>query len=139
MNVSRVGRFAAVGASGVVVNLGALAALSAAGVAPRWASAGAIAVSIGTNFLLNRGWTWADRSQAPALAGLARYAAVTGVAAFIQWALAVTLQAPLGALPGGLLLAQLGGIAVGTVVNFVGNDRWTFAPAGERPHGRRGA
>ena len=56
-------RFAAVGASGVVVNLGALALLTTAGLTPTLASALAIQVSILTNFFLNDFWTFRDHED----------------------------------------------------------------------------
>lgn len=54
-------KFATVGASGVVVNVGVLKVLSGAGVQDNLASAAGIEVSILSNFLINHRWTFADR------------------------------------------------------------------------------
>jgi putative flippase GtrA len=54
-------KFAAVGASGVVVNLGTLALLRFLGVHTNLASALAIEVSILSNFAINHLWTFGDR------------------------------------------------------------------------------
>ncbi|GAB4565230.1 MAG: hypothetical protein Tsb0020_15950 [Haliangiales bacterium] len=53
-------KFAAVGASGVVVNLGLLAALLALSLHENIASAVAIEVSLISNFLVNYTWTFGD-------------------------------------------------------------------------------
>jgi putative flippase GtrA len=57
-------KFAAVGASGVVVNLGTLAVLRVLGVHTNLASALAIEVSILSNFTINHLWTFGDRRHA---------------------------------------------------------------------------
>jgi putative flippase GtrA len=54
-------KFGAVGATGVVVNLGCLAALRKADVHTNVASAIAIELSILSNFLINHLWTFGDR------------------------------------------------------------------------------
>ena len=58
---SRFLRFAAVGGSGVFVNLGTLALLRMMGVHTNLASAAAIEVSILSNFAINHLWTFGDR------------------------------------------------------------------------------
>lgn len=57
----RFAKFGAVGASGVVVNLGTLALLRGMGVHTNLASAVAIELSILSNFLINHLWTFGDR------------------------------------------------------------------------------
>jgi putative flippase GtrA len=57
-------KFAAVGASGVVVNLGTLAVLRKLQVHTNLASALAIEVSILSNFTINHLWTFGDRRHA---------------------------------------------------------------------------
>lgn len=56
-------RFAAVGLSGVFVNLGTLALLRVLGVHTNLASAAAIEVSILSNFAINHLWTFGDRRK----------------------------------------------------------------------------
>jgi putative flippase GtrA len=57
----RFAKFGAVGASGVIVNLGTLALLRRLGVHTNLASAVAIELSILSNFLINHLWTFGDR------------------------------------------------------------------------------
>jgi len=81
-------RFCAVGASGVVVNLGALAALTGAGVVSSLASALAIELSILSNFALNDRWTFlaAREGRGDTWGGrLARFQLVSLVGALAQW------------------------------------------------------
>ena len=136
----RFARFAAVGASGVVVNLAALFLLAdVLRTNANLASAGAIAVSIGSNFLLNDAWTFGDRR---ALAGarhqrLLRFYTVSLGGAAVQWGVFVganVLLSPLVQGPGSLASAgwkylyQLSGIAIGTLWNFTANLLWTWRP-----------
>jgi putative flippase GtrA len=60
-------KFAAVGASGVVVNLAVLALLRGLGVHTNLASALAIEASILSNFTINHLWTFADRGGATSI------------------------------------------------------------------------
>jgi putative flippase GtrA len=59
-------KFAAVGLTGVVVNLGTLALLRMLGVHTNVASALAIEISILSNFTINHLWTFGDRREAGA-------------------------------------------------------------------------
>jgi len=125
-------KFAAVGGSGVVVNMGVLwlgknyvfASLAHAS-AVAWAGALAIAVSIVSNFVLNDGWTWRDREKrgtAHFFERLGKYVAVASVAGVVQW---LVLQ---GGVWLGLhyLLANFVGIGAGIVINYFLNNYWTF-------------
>jgi len=122
-------RFSLVGLFGVGVNYGLFALLHhALGVHHLAAAALAIEISIIGNFLLNNFWTWRRRVR-PGLDGLlaraARYHAVAGLAAFGgNWCLLWLLRDGLGV---DMDAAYLAGIAVGMIVNFLLNDRWTFA------------
>lgn len=80
-------KFAAVGASGVVVNLAVLGALEAAGVQINVASAVAIEVSVVSNFLIHYAWTFRDRRdhRAGFLAQCLRFHMVCLVGAAIQF------------------------------------------------------
>ncbi|MDY0059650.1 MAG: GtrA family protein [Myxococcota bacterium] len=125
-------RFCLVGGSGVVVNLLVLWLLL--GVLPgspdpwrhRVAMAGAIAVSIFTNFVLNDLWTWRDRSgqgAAPWVIRLVRFYLVSSLAATVQWGSGVLLHERLGVW---IYLAQALGIVLAMGINFVVNHLWTF-------------
>ncbi len=132
-------RFAAVGLSGVVVNLGALWLL--AGVLRLrevLASALAIELSILWNFALNNTFTYRDRN-AGAAAGFAaravRYNVVSLAGLALQLGTFVLLRTlllhglqreSLGALR---YLAQSAGIALATAWNFAGNLRFTWRQA----------
>lgn len=80
-------KFCAVGASGVVVNLGCLAAFVAAfGMRSSIASAWAIELSIISNFIVNERWTFADqRAGGGALGRAVRFQLVSFVGAAVQW------------------------------------------------------
>ena len=79
-------KFCVVGASGVVVNLGILASLSAFSVQSSLASACAIQVSILSNFAVNEMWTFRDqRGDGTWLSRLVRFQGVSLVGALVQW------------------------------------------------------
>jgi len=130
-------KFAIVGGSGVVVNMGMLwlgkvfifNAMSHQS-AIAWAGFFAIAISILTNFLLNDGWTWSDRRADGVRAFLVRmgkYVLVASVAGVVQW---LILQ---GFVHVGVhyLLSNLVGIAAGIVMNYCANNWWTFRSIAE--------
>jgi dolichol-phosphate mannosyltransferase len=136
-------RFVAVGASGVVVNLGTLALLAGAlRVREVLASALAIEVSILWNFALNNAFTYRDQN-ARASAGLVeravRYNAVSLVGLAIQLGTFVLVRVlvlhGLGRDSLGLLRypAQGVGIVLATLWNFTGHLHFTWrqARAGE--------
>ena len=113
--------FGAVGASGVAVNTGTLLGLAALGFdALSWPIWVATEVAILWNYQLNRRITWRDRAAGSwwsynlGAAG-SSLAAIATTAALTTWA-----QAP-------LWLASIGGIALGTALNYVSADRLVFA------------
>jgi len=132
-------RFAVVGASGVVVNLGFMAlgrfifTPFAGDVREFLASALGILVSIFTNFILNDLWTWGDRPKGARrrdfAARLAAYYVGAGVAAALQFGAFALLYSGFGFHP---ILAQLAGIALGMVVNYVINNRVVFKDTSPR-------
>jgi dolichol-phosphate mannosyltransferase len=61
--LKRFGKYCLVGSLGVVVNMGVLVALTAAGIGYLKAGAVAAETTIGTNFLLNEGWAFVDFSR----------------------------------------------------------------------------
>ena len=125
-------KFCIVGASGVPVNLlctwvGYHALFS--DINESWRKGAAflfgIVISIFTNFLLNDLWTWGDRdkTQRGFFGRLLRFYLVSSVAAALQFGVAMALSVWLKV---GYLLAQLAGIALATMINFVVNNLWTF-------------
>lgn len=132
----RLARFAAVGASGVVVNLGSLALLAGPlRVREVVASAVAIEASIAWNYALNSLFTFRDRSagaRAGGWARLLRYNLVSLVGLAVQLGAFVLVRAALlrvlrrDSLGELRLLAQCAGIAVATAWNFAGNVHFTW-------------
>lgn len=125
-------KFCVVGASGVPVNLAftwlgnrLLSGVLPSHTAVALASLLGIAVSIASNFLLNDLWTWGDRRQPGAARGgrLLRFYLVSSLAAGVQFGVAMALALLLGL---HYLLAQLAGIALAMLLNYVANHWWTF-------------
>jgi len=119
-------RFATVGASGYVVNLGVFTLLlHVAGVDYKLAAVGAFVVALANNFAWNRAWTFAaDASDGHTGFQALRFCAVSLVAfgfnlialfALVEW-LHVS-EVPSQALA----------IAAATPLNFLGNKLWSFA------------
>jgi putative flippase GtrA len=145
----RFAKFAAVGMSGVVVNLGVLWLFaSLLGVREVVASAIAIEVSIVWNFLLNNAVTYRDRNvyaQADVGGRLLRYNVVSlaGLAiqlgTFVLLRLLVTRGLHRDALGSLRYPAQCAGIALATAWNFTVNLRFTWRqePDAERAGPRR--
>jgi putative flippase GtrA len=120
-NWVQLGKFAAVGASGYVVNLGVYAALLHSGIHFRLAAVVSFVVSAASNYLLNRSWTFrADRGHFAAQ-GL-RFLVVSGVClgANQLW---LTVFIWLGA---GKIVAQALAIVCVMPLNFLGNKLWSF-------------
>lgn len=117
--------FAVVGASGMVVNLGCLTALVAAGVAERVALAAAIAISMFTNFLLNRRFTFAGARQQPFFRQMFGFFAASSLGALVNFGVADAANTHL--LPDAPIQASaVLGILAGTALNFVVNRYLVF-------------
>jgi putative flippase GtrA len=138
----RVLKFAAVGLSGVPVNLGVLYLLAdVAGIATNTSSVVAIELSILWNFVLNNAVTFSDRNQhaqAGFFSRMARYNLVGLVGLAIQFGTFFCLNklvarvmhvTELGLWKYG---SQLVGIGVAMAWNFVSNFFWTW---NQRPVG----
>ncbi len=117
-------RFAAVGASGYVVNLVTFALLvHAVDLDYRLAATGAFLVAVTNNFLWNRRWTFRARdghrnTQA------ARFLSVSVLAFAFNLAMLWLLHGRLG-LPE--VPAQAIAIVAATPLSFIGNKLWSFA------------
>ncbi len=130
-------KFCVVGGSGVAVNLAfvwvGIQLFSAQEEAARDALASALGifVSVFTNFLINDYWTWGDRPKGKRkrdfVARCARYYLASALAVALQYGVAMALTRAAGL---HLMLAQLIGIALGTVVNYAINNLWTFRDRG---------
>ncbi|MBJ7329603.1 MAG: GtrA family protein [Solirubrobacteraceae bacterium] len=117
-------RFAAVGASGYIVNLLTFAILvHSAGLDYRLAATGAFLVAVTNNFLWNRRWTFRARdghrnTQA------ARFLSVS-VLAFAFNLLVLWLFVDHAGVPE--VPAQAAAIVAATPLSFIGNKLWSFA------------
>ena len=124
--VARFVRFGVVGLSGVVVNQGLLMLLHGSAGAPLLLSSMvAIETSILTNFLLNHTWTWRVPLREPGLLRRAvQYHAAAVMAAFAGNVL--VLMGAVEFFGVDYRIANLAGIAVGTVINFTAGEIWIF-------------
>jgi putative flippase GtrA len=121
----RLVKFAAVGASGVVVQAAALAVLLR--VAPTHYlvdTAVAVEAAILHNFVWHRRWTWADRRETDLALELLRFNLTNGATSLAGNLILMLI------LVGGLrlnpLVANLITIAICSLVNFVLADRFVF-------------
>ncbi|MEM7496649.1 MAG: glycosyltransferase family 2 protein [Pseudomonadota bacterium] len=120
-------QFLVVGASGTVVNLVVLTLLQLMGAAEMLALAGGIVVSLVTNFLLNRRFTFSyarDRNPWKQFTGFITASAVGMV---VNFTVAAWLNATLLAdQTFGLQISAVIGIGAGMLFNFVGNRYIVF-------------
>lgn len=133
----RILRFAAVGLSGVVVNLGTLFILSEGlRIEDRVSSAIAIELSILSNFLLNNAWTFADKNEQARRTfsnRLLHYNLVSLVGFAIQFVTFIALtslaQHMMQLKEPGIWKypSQLAGIAIAMSWNFLSNFFWVWA------------
>ncbi len=148
MGWKRLLRFGAVGASGALVNLGALHLFAGVlGIPELAASALAIELSVLWNFVLHDRVTFHDRRSGTWPARAVRYHAVSAIGVLLQlgtFGASVLVAAQTGR--DGLGLArypvQAAGIALAFSWNFVASSRWAWAhahahaaPIGERRAG----
>jgi dolichol-phosphate mannosyltransferase len=118
-------KFAVVGGSGVIVNMGCFFLLTRyAGLKIEYASPIAIEVSILTNFFLNNIWTFRKRNTKVRFASrIFRYHLVTGLAGIVNYGILLLLAKVFGIND---LIANLIGIIIGTFINFFLNSLWTW-------------
>jgi dolichol-phosphate mannosyltransferase len=118
-------KFAAVGATGVVVNLVSFTMLMNAGLSKFIASPIAIELSIITNFLLNNYWTFSERDMNDKIhiRGLK-----FNIISFVALAVSYTTFLILSMLnPSGIpQVHQAAGIIPATLINYFLNSYWTF-------------
>ncbi|HEV7807283.1 MAG TPA: GtrA family protein [Solirubrobacteraceae bacterium] len=116
-------RFAAVGASGYVVNLAVFAAaVHGAGFDYLIAAAMAFAIALANNFFWNRGWTFRAGSGHAGFQA-ARFLVVSLVAFGFNVVLLFALV-EYASMP--KVAAQALAIAAATPLNFIGNKLWSF-------------
>jgi putative flippase GtrA len=116
-------RFAAVGATGYVVNLGVFAVcVHLLAVNYKLAAVAAFLVSVINNFWWNRHWTFSAKAAHPVQQGL-RFFAVSLVTFGFTYVLLVSLVDGAGMAK---VVAQAISIAAGTPLSFVGQKLWSF-------------
>jgi dolichol-phosphate mannosyltransferase len=130
---ARFTKFATVGVSGMLVNLGVLfvgqelifRSVHPEDVRLNLSLSLAIFLATGNNFLWNRSWTWRDRRGSVSRhlwVQMGQYFAACWLAIILQFvftkALAVFLH---------YLAANVSAIALASVVNYLMNDAWTFS------------
>jgi dolichol-phosphate mannosyltransferase len=118
-------KFAIVGASGVVVNLGIFTMLLTAGVGKFLASPIAIELSIFWNFFLNNYWTfrWRPTKDDVQIKGL-KFNIVSILSLAVSYSTFILLSFLLPEIPP--QVHQFVGIAPATLVNYFLNSYWTF-------------
>ncbi len=121
-NAMYMAQFLAVGLSGVVVNLAVLSLLLALGFPDAVCLAGGIAVSVVTNFLLNRRFTFSYARDGSMLRQFLGFVSVSSFGIAINYGVAMLINARAGLVgPFALHIASLGGIACGLIFNYLGN------------------
>ncbi|MEH6647579.1 glycosyltransferase family 2 protein [Sulfitobacter sp.] len=120
-------QFLVVGASGVVVNLSVLSLLLLLNLPDTICLAGGIAVSVVTNFLLNRRFTFSyarDRSIGKQFLG---FISVSSFGIVVNYLVAMSAsKSGLADLTYGLHLSALAGISCGMFFNYIGNRYVVF-------------
>ncbi len=115
-------QFLVVGASGVVVNLATLSLMLLAGFPNAACLAGGIATSVVSNFLLNRRFTFSYAREGNIWKQFIGFISVSSLGMAVNYAVALgVLKSSVGAMPLGLHLSALVGIASGMIFNYIGN------------------
>ncbi|MFD2858367.1 GtrA family protein [Seohaeicola zhoushanensis] len=131
-------QFLVVGASGMVVNLATLSALQFIGMADWVALMGGIGVSVISNFLLNRRFTFSYARRRNPWTQFRGFLVASLVGILVNYVVAIQLsrldwfQGPFG-----LQFAAMTGIACGLVFNFLGNRFAVFRRQHLRGDSRR--
>ena len=125
--LSKAARFYTVGASGLVVNY-AFSLLFVGGLGAVWylhANLVGIAVSITTNFILNKYWTFEERDFArrKTLIQYGKFVALSSLGALVQLGMVYTLVENHSV---GHPVALMIAVATAALGNFILNKKWTF-------------
>jgi len=115
----RILKFALVGLSGIIVNMGLLYLLTEIGLNISTAGLIAIETSILSNFILNDLWTFRDRKVGSFLARCFKYHLTVAFGALVNYTVLIGLVM-IGVF---YLVANLVGIILGFIVNYLGGER----------------
>ena len=121
---SAAAQFAVVGASGVLVNLAVLTAALWLGAPPALAVAAGIAVSVVSNFLMNRRFTFSYARSENAWRQFAGFLGASAAGMAVNYATTMFIAARFVTLP--LQVAALCGIASGMLLNYTINQFIVF-------------
>jgi len=124
---SQLMQFLMVGGIGTLVNLAVLTFLIGAQVPVRMAVAGAILVSMTSNFVLNRRFSFSFARNGPWTRQYLRFLTASSLAALLNYAVTVSVLWRIPEFPP--QLAAMIGIAVGTGVNFLASRYLVFKAA----------
>ncbi len=120
-------QFLVVGASGVVVNLAVLTLCLFLGLSEGLSVAGGIAVSVCTNFILNRRFTFSYAREDNWRVQFVGFLAASSIGMVVNYIVTLGLRRSLLAdVSGGLYIAALAGIASGLIFNYLGNRYVVF-------------
>ena len=121
-------QFLVVGGIGLVVNLVVVTLAARAGAAPVAALALGIAVSVLSNFALNRRFSFSYAKNDPVLPQLLSFLTASALGMVVNFAVAVLLQERLFALgvPFALQLSAMAGVLAGMTFNFLGSRYFVF-------------
>jgi dolichol-phosphate mannosyltransferase len=120
-------QFLIVGALGVVVNLAVLTILLLMGLPDAVCLAGGIAVSVVTNFLLNRRFTFSYARERSIGRQFLGFLSVSSLGIIINYLVAISVRTSgLADVAFGLHLSALAGIACGMIFNYLGNRYVVF-------------
>jgi len=119
-------KFNVVGGLGILLQLGKVALLTTA-FAMNYvlATAAAVEAAVLHNFVWNEHFTWGDRESRDRLGRLGRFNAATGVFSILGNIFFTKLLVNAGL---GHISANIGAIALCSIVNFLLNDRVVFVP-----------
>ena len=126
-NAMHVLQFLIVGASGVVVNLTVLTLLLLINLPEYFALAGGIGVSVVTNFLLNRRFTFSYARDGNIFSQFIAYLGASAVGAVVNYSVALILRNYV--LPDtsyALYIAAVTGVLAGMTFNFIGSRYFVF-------------
>lgn len=132
--MTRAGAFVLVGASGFLVQLSSLAALtSLAGWHWLPATLASVELAVVHNFLWHERWTWRDRIEIGARDVAWRFVKFNGGSGLASLAGNSALMALLAGVPGlPLVAANTLAVAVLAIVNYAIADRWVFSSGSPR-------
>ncbi len=126
-NTMHVLQFLVVGASGLVVNLTVLTLLLAMSLPEYLALAGGIGVSVITNFLLNRRFTFSYARDGDFLSQFIAFLGASAFGAVVNYSVALFLRNyVLPDTPYALYIAAVTGVLAGVTFNFIGSRYFVF-------------